>query len=81
MTKPTFASVTKVACTCGYLQRMAKDPAIPIEFDQRINEFHFTFPDPRGDGSAAILLIYHCQVYGGALPESKHDCLSAANRR
>ena len=79
MTKPTHDSVTEIPCACGTLQRLAEDSEVPVEFDQRLNEFHFTFRG--GDGSPAFLMIYHCPFCGGALPESKHDSLYFSRKR
>lgn len=41
--KPSFASVTTVACTCDYLQRAAEEPFSPIVFDAEVNEFEITY--------------------------------------
>jgi hypothetical protein len=74
MAKPTFASVTEVRCTCGYLEGSANDGSSPIKFDSTLNEYHFEYDTPKGRGA---LLIYHCPFCGGTAPESKRDRLFA----
>ena len=74
--RPTFASVTDTACTCGYLQRAADDPRLPIVFDPLTCEFHFRYSEAAG-GVAATLVIYHCPFCGGAAPKSKRHLLFA----
>ena len=68
--KPTFASVTAIPCTCGFLARCAKDPTMPITWDERLNEFHITHS--HGD-STGEMMLYHCPFCGGALPPSRRD--------
>ena len=81
MGKPTFASVTEELCTCGFLPEQADDPTSPIVYDPQLNEYHFEYPDPCGEGECgqakASLMIYHCPFCGGAAPESKRDLLFA----
>lgn len=50
MAKPTFASVTNQPCECGYLQRAADAPDLPIVYDARLNEFNLVYPFVAGDG-------------------------------
>ena len=82
MSKPTFASVTEQPCTCGFLERQADNPASPIVFDARLNEYHFEYPSPcaRGDcpTAKAQMMIYHCLFCGGAAPPSKRATLFTA---
>jgi hypothetical protein len=66
----TFNSKTDLACDCGALDRAAKDPDLPIEFDARLNEFHLV----HGRGRR---LLYHCWSCGGKAPESLRDTLFA----
>ncbi len=79
MSKPTFASVTKQRCTCGFLEEQANDPASPIVFDPRLNEYHFEYPSPCASGNCqaakAQMMIYHCPFCGGAAPPSKRATL------
>ncbi|MEQ1669883.1 MAG: nucleotidyltransferase domain-containing protein [Hyphomicrobium sp.] len=63
----TFASVTGTPCTCQYLERAARNPDYPIEFDERLNEFHIVTKGAFGKGE---LMIYHCPLCGGEAPES-----------
>ena len=68
MAKRTFASVTEVPCACGWLERLAARPRLPIEFNEKFNEYYIT------DGSVdrrVEIAIYHCPFCGGAAPESK----------
>ena len=82
MSKPTFASVTEQPCTCGFLERQADDPASPIVFDARLNEYHFEYPSPCAGGDCptakAEMMIYHCPFCGGAAPVSKRASLFTA---
>jgi hypothetical protein len=56
-------SKTDLPCDCGYLDRAAKDPDHPIEFDARLNEFNVIHAGGR-------FRIYHCPFCGGKAPES-----------
>jgi hypothetical protein len=60
-------SKTDIPCDCGYLERLANDPDMPVQFDARMNEFHFVY-GPSGLGK---LNIYHCPMCGGKAPESR----------
>lgn len=71
--RPTRASVTDAVCECKYLHA-ADDPDLPIVFDERMNEYHFVYPEP-GAGGSASLNIYHCPFCGGAAPASKRHLL------
>jgi hypothetical protein len=70
MSKPTFASVTEVPCTCRYLEKRANDPRTPIVFDEATGEYQFVY-------KSEMLVIYHCPFCGGAAPESKRALLFA----
>lgn len=72
--RPTSASVTDAVCKCGYLQRAADDPDVPVVFDERVGEYHFAYFEP-GSNTPATLIIYHCPYCGGAAPESKRHLL------
>ncbi len=81
--KPTFASVTDIACTCGFLARCAKDPTLPIAWDERLNEFHITYSNAEGTGQ---VMVYHCPFCGGATPPSRrgelfHEVTPTEDRR
>jgi hypothetical protein len=68
VTKSTYASVTETPCGCGYLERSAENPDLPIQFDARLNEFSYSYHG--SDGGQASLRIYHCPFCGGATPAS-----------
>jgi hypothetical protein len=59
----TYASKTDAPCDCGLLDRAAKDPKLPIEFDAKLNEFHVVC-------AQGFMTIYHCPFCGGKAPES-----------
>lgn len=71
--RQTYASVTNVDCTCGYLQRAADDPDVPIRFEASTGEYQFIYPEEVG--GQAMLVIYHCPFCGGAAPRSKRELL------
>ncbi len=70
MSKPTFASVTDVPCTCRCLENAANDPRNPIVFDEATGEYQFVC-------KSVMLVIYHCPFCGGAAPKSKRALLFA----
>lgn len=70
----TFASVTDIVCTCGYLDKKASDPDHPVAFDPEVNEFHFVVRGLNGEPKAKYC-IYHCPFCGGATPESVREHL------
>ena len=72
----TFASVTTAPCGCGYLDRAADDPAVPIAFDERTDEFQFRY-DELGSEGPSSLILYHCPFCGGAAPPSRRHLLFA----
>jgi len=57
-------------CKCGALARMVDDPKDPVEFDQRLNEFHIT-----RKGDSGYTLVYFCPLCGGRAPASKRGSL------
>jgi hypothetical protein len=67
------ASVTDVDCTCGYLERAADNPDVPIQFEASTGEYQFTYQTEAWGPS--MLVIYHCPFCGGAAPESKRALL------
>jgi hypothetical protein len=69
MAKRTFASVTEVPCTCGYLGRLAERPKLPIKFNELFNEYYITSGSTEQD--RVEIAIYHCPFCGGAAPESR----------
>jgi hypothetical protein len=68
-------SVTKVACSCGYLARSAQDPNVPVKFDAELNEYSFEITSP--SGAKISMIIYHCPLCGGVASESKRPELFA----
>ncbi len=52
-------------CGCKWFDRAAKDPAFPVVYDARMNEFHLITHDGRGQAS-----FYHCPFCGGRAPKS-----------
>ena len=72
--RPTSASVTDLACTCGYLERASNDPDLPIRFESRDGGYQFNFP-PAGECGLSMLVIYHCPFCGGATPRSNRELL------
>jgi hypothetical protein len=66
---------TDVSCDCGYLERSADNPDIPIRFDEKMNEYHFVYE--RQDGIGGNLLLRHCPFCGGRAPESKRAAFFA----
>jgi hypothetical protein len=56
-------------CSCGLLERLAKEPAAPVVFDPELNEYHI---EGEGDGGRVIRVIaYHCPHCGGRMPKSR----------
>ena len=51
-------------CDCRWLERAARDPDNPIQFDPELNEYNLK--TPRGHS----LRIYHCPFCAGRAPES-----------
>jgi hypothetical protein len=61
---PLPFSKTDEACDCSWLQRMAENPNIPVEFDDTTHEFNIVC-------EVGTFAIYHCPFCGGKAPESK----------
>lgn len=62
------------ACTCGALDRAAKEPPVPIAFDEVTNEFSIVYTDGVVQGTIRIRFCYWC---GGAAPRSLRASLFA----
>ena len=75
--KPNGSSVTSVPCTCRSLQHAAEEPANPIVFDARMNEYHLTHLDLAGMGRHGYSIVFHCLYCGGAAAKSKRDTFFA----
>jgi hypothetical protein len=54
-------------CDCGSLERHSKEPSVPIEFDEKLNEFHIL------GKSGEQIMIWHCPFCGGRTPRSRRD--------
>jgi len=55
-------------CDCGILERLSKEPGVPIVYDPELNEYHIQVPDGGGN-----MMMYHCFLCGGRLPKSRRD--------
>jgi len=64
--KPTYASVTSVRCSCGYLERSEQHPILPIRFDELEN--CYVVASQAADGTIVKVIVYHCPFCGG-VPE------------
>ena len=69
-----WPSITDISCTCNYLQNEADEPDSPVEFDARMNEFHFVY---QTNGNKTEMIIRHCPFCGGKAPQSKRTTLFA----
>lgn len=70
---------TDVPCDCGFLDRLADDPDLPVRFDEEMNEFHFIYSSSRG--GEGHLLIHHCFFCGGKAPASRRPSFFRAISR
>jgi len=61
-----MANHNEVHCECGKPAKYAADPMIPVEFDEKMNEYHLV-----RDGAKTIMR--YCFWCGGRLPDSKRD--------
>jgi len=52
-------------CMCRWLERCAEEPAIPIVFDQFMNEYHLLH-----EGGKGYSLLYYCPFCGKSAPKS-----------
>jgi hypothetical protein len=52
-------------CSCGLLERLAKEPLVPVAFDHALNEYHIV------GGEGGRVMVYHCPHCGGRTPESR----------
>lgn len=62
-------SVTTKPCKCGFLERFAKDPNKPINFDKETNEYFISYH------KGGSLIIRHCFICGGKAPASLRSSL------
>lgn len=54
-------------CDCRTLERLSREPSVPIEFDAKLNEYNI-----RG-AAGELIMIYHCPFCGGRTPDSRRD--------
>jgi hypothetical protein len=54
-------------CECRTLDRLSKEPTVPIEFDTAMNEYHIV------GTNGSQTMIYHCPFCGGRTPTSRRD--------
>jgi len=76
--KPPRALATERACTCGFLERAAAEPDIPIAFEPLVDEYDIRHI---GDQPGGHSIIRYCPWCGGAAPKSKRDTLFATITR
>ena len=66
------AGLDPYACDCGWLERAANDPSIPIGFDPKVNEYYVEM-----SGSLGQATIRFCPWCGGDAPVSHRADLFA----
>jgi hypothetical protein len=54
-------------CDCGFPERWARDPSVPIEFNPKVNEYYLV----AGTKGGMHHVMHYCFWCGGRLPESK----------
>src|SRR5258705_9536265 len=52
-------------CDCGALERLSKEPGVPIIYDAALNEYRIRVSDDNQ------INMYHCFFCGGRLPKSR----------
>jgi hypothetical protein len=52
-------------CDCRTLEQYSREPSVPIEFDEKLNEYHI-----RGT-AGELMMIYYCPFCGGRTPDSR----------
>jgi len=57
--------MTYIIQTSYPFERCAKDPAVPVIFDQMMNEYHLQHLDKKGHSG-----FYHCPFCSGKAPQS-----------
>jgi hypothetical protein len=70
-----FWSKTEMPCDCDWLSRAVDEPAVPIEFDVRMNEYHVIMT--YSDGSHGHMIVRHCPWCGGTAPKSQRGSFFA----
>jgi len=72
--KPTRFSVSAAPCQCRFLEEASVEPASPIVFDEKMNEYHI---ERVAKGRRGHYVIYHCPFCGGAAPRSRRHTFFA----
>lgn len=67
------AGLDPYACDCGWLERAANDPSVPIGFDAQVNEYFLRAGTP--GGVEARYFIRFCPNCGGDVPVSHRERL------
>lgn len=67
------AGLDPYACGCGWLERAANDPSVPIGFDAQVNEYYLRGGTPGGVESKYV--IRFCPSCGGDAPVSHRESL------
>jgi len=67
------AGLDPYACDCGWLERAANNPSVPIGFDPDVNEYFLRAGTPAG--VEARYVIRFCPHCGGDAPVSHRDAL------
>ena len=65
--------LTPYACECGWLERAADDPSVPIGFDSQVNEYYLKAGSPCSIEGQYV--IHYCPSCGGSAPPSHRDSL------
>ena len=58
-------------CDCSVLENASKEPAHPIRWDERMNEYYLA------TGETGRMMIYYCPFCGGRAPESRRASMFA----
>ena len=67
------AGLDPYACDCGWLERAANDPSVPVGFDAQVNEYFLRAGIP--GGVEARHVIRFCPSCGGDAPVSHRAAL------
>lgn len=62
---PNMPNPDAPLCDCRWFERASRDEAIPVVFNEQMNEYHLVHKDGRGHS-----LFYHCPFCGGRAPDS-----------
>jgi hypothetical protein len=54
-------------CDCRTLERLSKEPSVPIDFNAKLNEYYIV------GAVGEEIMIYHCPFCGGRTPVSRRD--------